>query len=296
MSRFIRWQTRILVGALFAALGLPTSASSQTCKNPDALGTSRTLAVGTNGGVAFGLKTYPARLALGDREVVLTFDDGPLPGPTGRVLDALARECVRATFFLIGRNAAASPQLARREVAEGHTVGHHSYSHPGVTMRGLSDAAARADIDRGFAAVDMAAFGKVETSSAGTLPRVRFFRFPGFADTKPLLGWLGSRNIAVFGADIWASDWQPMTPEAQLALVLARLEQARRGVILFHDTKAQTAAMLPGFLRALKARGYKVVHVVQGFGGSSVEPARAGWSSETERTLKRMWPRVGRGE
>ena len=85
MSRFIPWQTRIVVGALFAALWVPTSALSQTCKNPDALGTSRTLAVGTNGGVAFGLKTYPARLALGDREVVLTFDDGPLPGTTNQI-------------------------------------------------------------------------------------------------------------------------------------------------------------------------------------------------------------------
>ena len=66
----------------------------------------------------------------------------------------------------------------------------------------------------------------------------------------------------VWGADLWASDWNRMTPDQELQLVLARLEQARGGIVLFHDTKAQTAAMLPAFLRALKARGYHVVHVV----------------------------------
>ena len=276
----------IRAAALFLAFCAPALAQTP-CKNPDALGTSRTMIVGTAGGPATGVKTYPRRLPLGDHEVILTFDDGPLPGPTNAVLEALARECVRATFFLIGRNAAASPGLVKREIAEGHSVGHHTYGHPGVTMRGLSDAAARADMERGFAAVDLAAYG-----AAGAGPRTAFFRFPGFADTKPLLDWLAARNIAVFGADLWASDWQPMSPQAELQLVLARLEQQRRGVILLHDTKTQTAAMLPGFLRALKARGYRVVHMVPGDGALAPEAAGPGWRSETERILSRMWPKL----
>jgi hypothetical protein len=66
----------------------------------------------------------------------------------------------------------------------------------------------------------------------------------------------------VFGADVWASDWLPMSPEQELRLILSRIGQAGRGIVLFHDTKAQTARMLPAFLRELKRRGFRVVHVI----------------------------------
>ncbi len=243
--------------------------------------------IGTQGGGETGLKTYPRSLPLADHEIVLTFDDGPWPGTTPKVLDALAAECVKATFFLIGRNAAAAPALVKREITEGHTVGHHTMTHPSLTLRGLPDARAREDINRGIAAVDLAAYG-----TAGTEPRVPFFRYPGFGDTPALNHWLETRNIDVFSADFWASDWVPMTPEAELQLVLARLDKARKGVILFHDTKAQTAAMLPAFLRALKQRGYKVVQIVPGPGPIATLPAPADWTSATERTLQKMWPKA----
>ncbi len=190
---------------------------------------------------------------------------------------------MKANFFLIGRNAAAAPSLVRREIADGDTVGHHTWSHPALTLRGLSDAAARADIDRGIAADDKAAYG-----SYSGAPRVPFFRFPGFADTTVLLDHLGSRKIAVFGADLWASDCVPMTPEVELERLMARLDAAGRGIILLHDTKEQTAAMLPGFLKALKAGGYRVVHVVPGQGPTPTRPAPANWTSVTEKTLAHM--------
>ena len=274
---------KTLLIVLLASLPLPAHAACA----PGALGTSRTQVIGNQGGLAIGLKTYPQTLALADHEVVLTFDDGPVPGTTSAVLDALAKECVQATFFLIGRNSAASPALVRRAVADGHTLGHHTYSHPSLTLRGLSDAVARADIDRGIAADDTAAFG-----TAGTQPRVPFFRFPGFGDTQPLLDWLAGRNITVFGADFWASDWLEMTPDAELALVMRRLQHERRGILLLHDSRPSTAAMLPDLLAALKKGGYKVVHLVPGGGATPVRAAPAGWSSETGRTLSRMWPRV----
>jgi peptidoglycan/xylan/chitin deacetylase (PgdA/CDA1 family) len=66
----------------------------------------------------------------------------------------------------------------------------------------------------------------------------------------------------VFGADLWASDWNPMTPKQELKLIIDRLRLARKGIILFHDPKAQTAAMLPAFLRYLRDNDYHVVHVV----------------------------------
>ncbi len=281
----------LLLASALALAPLPGRADAPAAcpGNPDALGTARTLAVDPAAGLRVGLKTYPRTLDLADHEVVLTFDDGPARATTSRVLDALEHECVRATFFLIGRNAAAAPDLVRREVADGDTVGHHSWSHPAVTERGLPDAAARADVERGFGADDRAAYG-----SARGAPRVPFFRFPGFADTPALLDWLGSRQVAVFGADLWASDWVKQTPEAELALLMGRLDAAKRGIVLLHDVKPQTAAMLPALLRALRASGYRVVAVQPGPGPTPLHPAPAGWSSETEKTLADIWPRLVR--
>lgn len=261
------------------------AAGARAC-GPEALGTERTIAIGP-GTQPVGLKTYPRTLALGDRELVLTFDDGPNPPTTNRALAALAAQCVKATFFLIGRNAEAAPGTVRREIAEGHSVGHHSFSHPSLTLRRLAEPAARADIDRGIAADDKAAYG-----AAGPAPRTPFFRFPGFADTPALDAWLQGRGITVFGADIWASDWLPMTPREELALLLARIEKARKGIVLLHDTRASTVEMLPDLLRELKKRGYRIVHVAPGAGPTPIAPAPAGWTSETERTLQRMWPRA----
>jgi peptidoglycan/xylan/chitin deacetylase (PgdA/CDA1 family) len=223
--------------------------------NPQALGTSRVLEVDAAATPRVGLKQFEQTLPLADKEVVLTFDDGPWPKTTPRVLDALKRECVRATIFLIGRNAAAAPALVRRAAAEGHTVGSHTWSHPMLDRR--YPESAQDEVERGIAAVDAALGPRNEPA-----PTTRFFRFPGFASTPKLLDLLEKRGIVVFGADLWASDWDLMSPAQELRLVLARLDAAGRGIILFHDTKAQTAAMLPAFLRALRSRGYHIVHTV----------------------------------
>src|SRR5215471_3198735 len=245
-----------LTAALLAAVRAAAQGEPQPCPgNPDALSTTRSITVDAAATPRIGLKHFPATLPLDDKEVVLTFDDGPWPGTTSAVLDALKRECVLATFFLVGRNAAAHPELAKRELAEGHTVAHHSFRHPLLNRMGA--AAAEAEIDRGFAAVDTALYGHKTTR-----PRTPFFRFPGFASTPYLLNRLAARNIVVFGADLWASDWRAMSPGQQLRLMLGRLEAAHGGIVLFHDTKRQTAVMLPAFLRSLKAEGYRVVHVV----------------------------------
>jgi len=241
---------------LLAAQPLAAQTIQQPCPgNPDALSTSRVIRVDAATTPRVGRKHFPATLPLADKEVVLTFDDGPRPGTTSAVLNALRRECVLATFFLVGRNAAAHPELARRELAEGHTVAHHSFRHP--LLDRLNPDAAEAEIDRGFAAVDTALYGH-----ATARPRTPFFRFPGFASTPYLLNRLAARNIVVFGADLWASDWREMSPGQELRLMLARLEAAHGGIVLFHDTKRQTAVMLPAFLRSLKAQGYRIVHVV----------------------------------
>src|SRR5438270_661184 len=97
---------------------------------------------------------------------------------------------------------------------------------------------------------------------AASTPRTPFFRFPGFETPPATLDLLQSRGIAVFGADLWASDWNPMTPSHELKLLTDRLRAARKGIILLHDPKAPTAAMLPAFLRYLKDHHYRVVHLV----------------------------------
>jgi peptidoglycan/xylan/chitin deacetylase (PgdA/CDA1 family) len=242
-------------GCCLIASLLPVAASAASCPgNPQALGTERVIEVDARTTPRVGRKHFPSTLPLGTKEVVLTFDDGPWPGTTNKVLDALRAECVRATFFLLGRNAAAHPQLARRALSEGHTLGHHTYSHPLLSRMTL--ARAETEIDRGIAADEKATYG-----SSNPVPSTPFFRFSGFASNKALLDRLGARGIVVFGADVWASDWLAMSPDAELRLALSRIEKAGRGIVLFHDTKTQTARILPGFLRELKRRGFRVVHV-----------------------------------
>lgn len=243
------------MGLTLAALISTRSAEAADCPRKDALGTSRVLSVDAKTTPRVGLKSFPQTLPLADHEVVLTFDDGPHPPTTSKVLAALEQECVRATFFLVGRSAAEHPDLVKRIAREGHTIGHHSWSHP--YMARISADAAKYEIDHGIAADEMALHG-VST----TTPSTPFFRFPYFESTQAELDLLQSRGIVVFGADLWASDWNNMTPEQELKLITERLAAAGRGIILFHDPQARTAAMMPAFLRYLRENGFRVVHIV----------------------------------
>jgi peptidoglycan-N-acetylglucosamine deacetylase len=241
----------IAIAAAFA----PVAAAAAPSLNPDAVGTERVLTVDAGSMPWIGRKQFPTTLPLHHKELVLTFDDGPWPTTTPKVLAALKHECVLATFFLVGRNVAAHPEIARRELADGHSLGHHSFSHP--LLNRMAPAKAKAEIDRGIAEDEFALYGKRRSE-----PTTPFFRFPGFASNPALLDRLQARHIVVFGADVWASDWLPMTPAQELQLILARIDRRGSGIVLLHDTKAQTAAMLPAFLRELKRRGYSIVHVV----------------------------------
>jgi peptidoglycan/xylan/chitin deacetylase (PgdA/CDA1 family) len=244
----------ILPIAILAASLAWTVAAQADCPRAGTLGTSRILSVDAATTPRVGLKSFPQTLPLGDHEVVLTFDDGPWPPTTTRVLAALAQECVRATFFLIGKPASENPELVRKIAAEGHTVGHHTWLHR--NLRQIRPSQATEEIDRGISADEMALHG-IATST----PSTPFFRFPGFQSAPATLDLLRSRGIVVFGADLWASDWNRMTPKRELKLIIDRLKIAGNGIILFHDTKAQTAAMLPAFLRYLRDNHYRVVHV-----------------------------------
>jgi peptidoglycan/xylan/chitin deacetylase (PgdA/CDA1 family) len=244
-----------LAAVLVVSMAWMAAARAAECPRQGTLGTSRILAVDAATTPRVGLKSFPQTLPLDDHEVVLTFDDGPSPPTTSRVLAALAHECVRATFFLIGRHASEHPDLVRKEAAEGHTVGHHTWMHRSLMK--ISPSEATDEIDRGISADEMALHGV-----ATTIPSTPFFRFPGFESTPATLDLLQSRGIVVFGADLWPGDWNPMTPRQELKLIVDRLNIAGKGIILFHDPKARTAAMLPAFLRYLRDNHYRVVHLV----------------------------------
>jgi peptidoglycan/xylan/chitin deacetylase (PgdA/CDA1 family) len=246
---------QVPAAALIASMAWAAAAGAADCPRPGTLGTSRVLAVDAATTPRVGLKSFPQTLRLDDHEVVLTFDDGPLPPATPRVLAALAQQCVRATFFLIGKTASEHPDLVRSIAAQGHTIGHHTWSHR--SLKRIARGETAQEIDRGISADEMALQG-----IATTVPSTPFFRFPGFESTPETLALLQSRGIVVFGADLWASDWMPMTPSQELSLIVRRLNAAGKGIILFHDTKTRTAAMLPAFLRYLRDHHFRVVHLV----------------------------------
>lgn len=197
-------------------------------------------------------------------EVVLTFDDGPIPGRTEAVLAALDRAGVKATFFMVGQMARSYPGLVRKVAARGHTVGTHTHKH--ANLRNLSTAAAIGEIDAGIASVSAA----LVPGSGRVAP---FFRFPYLADTAALRAHLAARGIVAIDTDVDSKDYFPSSSEQVLQRTMQRLGQRGSGIILFHDIHQRTAAMLPGLLSELERKGYSVVRLVPGGGMASVVTA-----------------------
>jgi peptidoglycan/xylan/chitin deacetylase (PgdA/CDA1 family) len=231
------------------------AASAADCPgHPDALGTSRTLVVDPRQHPRIGVMQYSETLPLRDHEVVLTFDDGPLPRNSNRVLDILASQCVKATFFTIGRMAQGYPEGVRKLVAAGHSVGTHSQTHP-LTMNKMPIERAMQEINDGIASVK-SALGDNEAALAP------FFRIPGLMRAEGVEDYLASQGIQVWSADFLADDWRHISSARVYELAIKRLEDKGKGIILLHDIQARTVAALPKILHELKARGYRIVHVV----------------------------------
>ena len=231
--------------AASSALALPKS----TCANPDALGISRTVVVDTTGGPGFGLDHFKQFDFLADREVVLTFDDGPWPVNTPAVLKALADECTTGIFFSIGKHATYHPEILRQVLAAGHTVGVHTWSHANLNGKKMTDEAAKEELEKGFSAVKFA---------LGTNP-APFFRFPQLQHRPSAVAYLGSRNVAMFSCDVDSFDFRSKDPDQVVNTVMTGLDKKGKGIILMHDFQKNTALALPTLLRRLKAGGYKVV-------------------------------------
>ena len=252
---------RILLAAALAVGGISGTwigaapAHAEDCPgHPDALGTSRTIVVDPAEYQRIGIAQYKQTLPLADHEVVLTFDDGPIPPSSTKVLDTLMAQCVKVTYFLVGEMARAYPDLVRREYEAGNTIGTHSYSHP-TRFESLTGDRLNYQIDAGIAAVG-AALG----DPAAVAP---FFRIPGLGRSEADEKALADRGLVIFSIDTDADDWFHHVSAAQvLAKSMSRLEKLGRGILLLHDIHPWTAEALPELLRQLKAHGFHIVHVV----------------------------------
>jgi peptidoglycan/xylan/chitin deacetylase (PgdA/CDA1 family) len=219
--------------------------------NPDALGVARVVQVDTTGGPGFGFEHFKQLDFLRDKEVVLTFDDGPWPGNTPAVLKALADQCTTGIFFSIGKHATYHPEILRQVAAAGHTVGAHTWSHANLNNKKLSEAQRKDEIEKGFSAVKWA----LEAAPAP------FFRFPALQHPPEMVTYLGERNIAIFSCDVDSFDFKSHKAQQVVDNIFRKLDKVGKGIILMHDFQKHTAEALPEILRRLKAGGYKVVQM-----------------------------------
>jgi peptidoglycan/xylan/chitin deacetylase (PgdA/CDA1 family) len=245
------------ITAFLCLLAIATGpALAQSCPgNPDAIGTSRTITVDPSVLPQIGTMQYETSLPLNDHEVVITFDDGPLPPYTGRILDTLAANCVKVDYFLVGEMAKTYPALVRRIYNSGHVIGTHSLDHP-LTFNHMKVERIADEVDGGIAAVQAAA-----GDPRAVAP---FFRVPGLLHNKTVDGFLASKSLTVWSADEVADDWHHgITPKQIVKLAISRIEaKNHRGVLLLHDIHPATAMALPMLLKELKARGYHIVQAV----------------------------------
>jgi peptidoglycan/xylan/chitin deacetylase (PgdA/CDA1 family) len=237
-----------------AATPAPAAAPAATeakCTNPNALGVERVVQIDTTGGPGFGFEHFKQLDFLRDKEVVLTFDDGPWPGNTPAVLKALADECTKGVFFPIGKHATYHPEILRQVAAAGHTVGAHTWSHANLNSKKMTDQLAKDEIEKGYSAVKLA---------LGEAP-APFFRFPELQHGPAAMAYLQSRNVAMFSCDLDSFDFRAKNPEQIVNTVMTKLDKQGKGIILMHDFQKHTAEALPTLLRRLKAGGYKVVQM-----------------------------------
>ena len=230
------------------------------CDNPNALGVERVVQIDTTGGPGFGFEHFKAYDFLRDKEIVLTFDDGPWPGNTPAVLKALADQCTKALFFPIGKHAGWHPEILKQVAAAGHTIGSHTWSHKDLSK--LTPEEAKNEIEMGIAAVSIA----LGNQSVGP-----FFRFPALRHPPEMVKYLGERNVGIFSTDMDSFDFKLRKPDQVIKSVMAKLEKHGKGIILMHDFQHATAEAAPELFKQLKAGGYKVVQVV---GKTPIEPQK----------------------
>lgn len=194
------------------------------------------------------------------RRVALTFDDGPDPQRTPAVLDLLARQGVRATFFVVGARAEAHPELVRRMAAEGHVVENHSYTHSWrFPLRSL-----------GRTVEELRRTGEVLHRITGRQPRL--FR-PPFGVTNPTIARAVRRlGLDPVGWSIRSLDTMGQSPERVAARILRRLHPG--AVILLHDRCAGSERLVGLLVEGLRSRGLEPVTLPELFDIEAYEKTR----------------------
>ena len=276
---------RLVAGGCFllaAALG-PAMAGELAAEcpgHPEALGTSRVLTISADDFKLIGSIQYKQTLPLADHEVVLTFDDGPIPPYSNSILDTLDSQCVKATYFMVGEMAHAYPAIARRIYNAGHTIGTHSQHHP-YAFQNLSMQRVESEVDGGIASID-AALGDPKAVAP-------FFRIPGLGRTNAIEHYLEGKALVTWSADIDTNDWWRGTSASHLVKrAMRRLNEKGRGILLMHDIHPATAMALPTLLTELKSQGYHVVQVVP----TGERPAALPELVASPAEDKGNWPRV----
>ena len=244
------------------ATAAPPAPAQAACPgNPNALGVARIVEVDTTGGPGFGAEHFKGMDFLRPGEVVLTFDDGPWPNNTPKVLAALARHCTKAIFFPIGLHATYEPDLLKQVAAAGHTVGSHTWCHQNLSKskgsclingrRQVVEYTWKDEIEKGISAVSWALGG----------PIAPFFRFPALQQPPEAITYLGTRNVGIFSADFDSFDFKMRRPEQVRQSVMTKLQKHGKGIILMHDFQHATADAIGQILDDLKAGGYRVVQM-----------------------------------
>jgi peptidoglycan/xylan/chitin deacetylase (PgdA/CDA1 family) len=249
------WSQTAAPKAPAAPIAAPAAApapAKRACANPDALGIGRVVEIDTTGGPGFGFEHFKQLDFLRDKEVVLTFDDGPWPINTPAVLKALADECTTGIFFPIGKHSTYYPEILKEVAAAGHTIGSHTWSHATLTNKKLTEDQRKDEIEKGLSAVKWA-LGDAQLSP--------FFRFPALQHPPEMVTYLGTRNIAMFSCDLDSFDFKARNPQQVIDVTFKKLDKLGKGIILMHDFHKYTAEALPALLRKLKAGGYKVVQM-----------------------------------
>lgn len=245
-------------GAGWAQNAPAAAPAAAKCDKPNALGVTRVVEIDTESGPGFGFEHFKAYDFLRDKEVVLTFDDGPWQGNTPAILKALADQCTKALFFNIGKHAGYYPEIVKQVAAAGHTVGTHTWSHKDLSK--LTTDEGKLEIEKGIAAVSIA---------LGNKPVAPFFRFPALRHPPELVKYMAERHIAMFSTDFDSFDFKMRKPEQVVKSVMDKLEKHGKGIILMHDFQHATAEALPTILAKLKEGGYKVVQIT---GKTPIEP------------------------
>ncbi|WP_431636114.1 glycosyltransferase [Dyella sp. KULCS107] len=202
------------------------------------------------------------RVGIQPGKIALTFDDGPDPDWTPKILDILKAKHVPATFFIIGENAEASPRLVQRMVNEGHDVGNHTFTHPNL-----------GETSPGITALELNATQRLFEALTGR--SMRLFRAPYFGDAEPTtsdelvpIEQAQAMGYIAVGLHIDPDDWQRPPVDKIVQSVLDQVHHQspdrQSRVVLLHDgggNRANTVAALPQIIDALRAEGYDFVTV-----------------------------------